>query len=64
MTLDFSPGRIRRSVENSLRLLKTDYVDILQFHDIEFVPLASGVRGLSTPNSARCATRASAATSG
>ena len=36
---DFSPGRIRRSVENSLRLLKTDYVDILQFHDIEFVPL-------------------------
>jgi L-galactose dehydrogenase len=36
---DFSPGRIRRSAENSLRLLKTDYVDILQFHDIEFVPL-------------------------
>jgi L-galactose dehydrogenase len=36
---DFSPGRIRRSVENSLRLLKTDYVDILQFHDIEFAPL-------------------------
>jgi aryl-alcohol dehydrogenase-like predicted oxidoreductase len=36
---DFSPRRIRRSVENSLRLLKTDYVDILQFHDIEFVPL-------------------------
>ena len=36
---DFSPRRIRLSVENSLRLLKTDYVDILQFHDIEFVPL-------------------------
>jgi L-galactose dehydrogenase len=37
---DFSPARIRRSVENSLRLLRTDYVDILQLHDIEFVPLA------------------------
>jgi L-galactose dehydrogenase len=36
---DFSPGRIRRSVEESLRLLATDYVDILQLHDIEFVPL-------------------------
>ena len=36
---DFSPTRIRRSLENSLRLLKTDYVDILQLHDIEYVPL-------------------------
>ena len=36
---DFSPARIRRSVERSLQLLRTDYVDILQFHDIEFVPL-------------------------
>lgn len=35
---DFSPSRIRRSVEQSLRLLRTDYVDILQLHDIEFVP--------------------------
>jgi len=36
---DFSPARIRRSVERSLTLLRTDYVDVLQFHDIEFVPL-------------------------
>lgn len=36
---DFSPARIRRSVERSLGLLRTDYVDILQLHDIEFVPL-------------------------
>ncbi|MFJ4172093.1 aldo/keto reductase [Paenarthrobacter sp. NPDC089714] len=36
---DFSPARLRRSVENSLQLLRTDYVDILQLHDIEFVPL-------------------------
>ncbi|GAA2042744.1 aldo/keto reductase [Agromyces tropicus] len=36
---DFSPSRIRRSLEESLRLLRTDHVDILQLHDIEFVPL-------------------------
>ena len=36
---DFSPRRIRQSVQESLRLLGTDYLDILQFHDIEFVPL-------------------------
>jgi L-galactose dehydrogenase len=36
---DFSPARIRRSVEHSLRLLRTDCVDILQLHSIEFVPL-------------------------
>ncbi len=36
---DFSPSRIRASLENSLRLLKVDYVDILQLHDVEFVPL-------------------------
>lgn len=36
---DFSPRRIRQSVEQSLQLLGTDYVDVLQLHDIEFVPL-------------------------
>lgn len=36
---DFRPARIRESLERSLRLLKTDYVDILQLHDIEFVKL-------------------------
>ncbi|WP_375432691.1 aldo/keto reductase [uncultured Friedmanniella sp.] len=36
---DFTPARLRRSVEQSLRLLKTDHLDILQLHDIEFVPL-------------------------
>jgi aryl-alcohol dehydrogenase-like predicted oxidoreductase len=36
---DFSPTRIRSSLENSLRALRTDHVDILQLHDIEFVPL-------------------------
>lgn len=36
--LDFTPERIRSSVDNSLRLLGTDYLDVLQLHDIEFVP--------------------------
>lgn len=36
---DFTPARIRSGLETSLRLLRTDRVDILQLHDIEFVPL-------------------------
>ena len=36
---DFSPARIRRTLERSLRLLRTGYVDILQLHNIEFAPL-------------------------
>ena len=36
---DFSADRIRRGFEESLRLLGTDYVDILQLHDVEFVDL-------------------------
>jgi L-galactose dehydrogenase len=36
---DFSADRIRRSVEESLRRLGTDYVDIFQLHDVEFVDL-------------------------
>jgi L-galactose dehydrogenase len=35
---DFSGTRIVRSVEESLRRLHTDYVDILFLHDIEFAP--------------------------
>ncbi|WP_327547883.1 aldo/keto reductase [Amycolatopsis sp.] len=36
---DFTPKRLRESVHRSLELLQTDYVDILQLHDIEFVDL-------------------------
>ncbi|MCR2806372.1 aldo/keto reductase [Paenibacillus soyae] len=36
-TFDFSAARIESSLEESLRRLKTDYVDILFLHDIEFV---------------------------
>jgi len=33
---DFSYNRILRSIDESLKRLKTDYVDVLQLHDIEF----------------------------
>jgi len=33
---DFSPNRIITSVEESMRRLNTDYIDILFLHDIEF----------------------------
>jgi L-galactose dehydrogenase len=36
---DFSPARIRKSVEDSLTALRTDYLDVLQLHDIEFVDI-------------------------
>ncbi|WP_172193710.1 aldo/keto reductase [Saccharibacillus qingshengii] len=35
---DFTAERIMRSVEESLKRLHTDYLDILFLHDIEFVP--------------------------
>jgi L-galactose dehydrogenase len=34
---DFSTKRIMASIDESLRRLKTDYVDLFQLHDIEFV---------------------------
>jgi L-galactose dehydrogenase len=36
---DFSPARIRASLEESLRRLQTDHVDILFLHDIDFVDI-------------------------
>lgn len=36
---DFSAVGVRSGVEESLRLLGTDYVDILQLHDVEFASL-------------------------
>ncbi|HYZ86225.1 MAG TPA: aldo/keto reductase [Bryobacteraceae bacterium] len=33
---DFSAARVRSSIDESLRRLRTDYVDLLQAHDIEF----------------------------
>lgn len=36
---DFSPERLERSVDESLERLGTDYIDIMQLHDIEFSDL-------------------------
>ncbi len=36
-SFDFSAARIRRSIEESLRRLRTDYLDVFLAHDIEFV---------------------------
>jgi L-galactose dehydrogenase len=33
---DFSAGRVQASIDESLRRLQTDYVDVLQIHDVEF----------------------------
>jgi len=33
---DFSPARLVRSIDESLARLRTDHVDLLQLHDIEF----------------------------
>ncbi len=35
-SFDFSAARIRRSIDESLARLQTDYVDLFQAHDIEF----------------------------
>jgi len=35
---DFSAKGIRQALEQSLRRLKTDYIDVYQAHDIEYVP--------------------------
>ena len=35
---DFSAARVVRSVDESLQRLQTDYVDVIQVHDIEYAP--------------------------
>lgn len=42
---DFSEQRILSSVDESLQRLKTDYIDILFLHDIEFVPFEQVAEG-------------------
>lgn len=44
---DYSPETIRQSVKRSLERLKTDYLDVVYLHDVEFVcepifPIATG----------------------
>lgn len=38
-SFDFSPTRLRASIDESLARLRTDYVDLWQAHDIEFADL-------------------------
>jgi len=38
-TFDFSASRVTRSVDESLERLGLEYVDLIQCHDMEFVPL-------------------------
>ena len=35
---DFSAERVMRSIDESLRLLGVEYIDVLQVHDMEFAP--------------------------
>lgn len=36
---DYSPARLRASLEESLRLLRTDHVDVFLLHDVEYVDM-------------------------
>ena len=38
-TFDFSAKRVKKSVDESLERLQLDYIDLIQCHDMEFVPL-------------------------
>jgi L-galactose dehydrogenase len=60
-SFDFSAARVKSSVEESLRRLRTDYLDVLTAHDIEFgdreqivhetIP---AMRGLQKQGKVRC----------
>lgn len=41
---DYSSGRVRCSIKNSLERLGVDYIDVLHCHDIEFCPDMRQVR--------------------
>jgi aryl-alcohol dehydrogenase-like predicted oxidoreductase len=41
-----SPDVVMANIENSLRMLRTDYIDVFQFHNPSFVPRPGGEDGL------------------
>jgi aryl-alcohol dehydrogenase-like predicted oxidoreductase len=41
-----SPEKVMENIENSLRMLRTDYLDLLQLHNPSFVPRPGGEDGL------------------
>ncbi len=46
-SFDFSQDRVTASIDESLRRLQTDYVDLFQMHDIEYVEEAQVLEALS-----------------
>ena len=40
------PEKVMANIENSLRMLRTDYIDVFQIHNPSFVPLPGGEDGL------------------
>jgi len=51
-SFDYSPTTIRESVKRSLQRLKTDYLDTVYLHDVEFVCTAISPRGTGNHASA------------
>lgn len=41
-----TPDKLIENIDNSLRMLKTDYIDVLQLHNPSFVPRPGGEDGL------------------
>ena len=41
-SFDYSPERIRRSVQDSLSAFQTDYLDVVFLHDVEFIANEAG----------------------
>jgi len=41
-----TPDKLMEHIENSLRMLRTDYIDVFQLHNPSFVPLPEGEDGL------------------
>lgn len=46
---DYSAKKTRDSVEKSLQLLGVDYIDVVQIHDIEFVPTLDTILNEALP---------------
>jgi len=41
-----TPDKLIENIENSLKMMRTDYIDVFQFHNPSFVPRPEGEDGL------------------